>query len=285
MTDGERTGIPGVDALIDIADRERDEYWSLAAVSDAERTVARARQDELVDQQNAANRRLSAAEGRLTRAKKVGDPAKIVAARERYDAAYSEFQAISDAVIAEMHGIVGAGLERSGQMLEQMRRTWSAGDAVIDALAAPHPVRTGRDRELMSATGSRRVCLVSGFTPAGRGKHRACCTCGYRTTARVSQARALAALLAEHEQSDAVCALCGTDYRDRAGDRLAWRSHLDLVDDPAGGVFLACRGMPRACRDGAAQAQLHLDRAAFDSFGLDLPGPRLRLVADQEGSA
>lgn len=137
MTDGERTGIPGVDALIDIADRERDEYWSLAAVSDAERTVARARQDELVDQQNAANRRLSAAEGRLTRAKKAGDPTKIVAARERYDAAYSEFQAISDAVIAEMHGIVGAGLEHSGQMLEQMRRTWDAGDAVLDALTAP----------------------------------------------------------------------------------------------------------------------------------------------------
>ncbi|WP_280490341.1 hypothetical protein [Nocardia carnea] len=138
----------------------------------------------------------------------------------------------------------------------------------------------------MSATGSRRVCLPSGFTPSGGEWHRACCTCGYRTTARVSEARALAALLAEHEQSDPVCALCGTDYSGRAGDRLAWRLYLDLVDDPTGGVFLACRGMPRACGDGAAQNQLHLDRAAFDLFGLDLPRPRLRLVAGRrEGSA
>ncbi|WP_280490342.1 hypothetical protein [Nocardia carnea] len=147
MADGERTGIPVVDALIDIADRERDEFWSLAAVSDAEGTVARARQNELVDRQTAANRRLSAARGRLTRAQNAGDPAKIVAARKRYDAVYSEFQAISDAVIAEMHGIVGAGLEHSGQMLEQMRRTWTAGDAVIDALTAPtRPGPAGTER-------------------------------------------------------------------------------------------------------------------------------------------
>lgn len=147
MTDGERTGIPVVDALIDIADRERDEFWSLAAVSDAEATVARARQNELAEQQTAANRRLSAARGRLTKAKNAGDPAKIAAARKRYDAAYSEFQAISDAVITEMHGIVGAGLEHSGQMLEQMRRTWDAGDAVIDALATPaRPGPAGSER-------------------------------------------------------------------------------------------------------------------------------------------
>lgn len=137
----------------------------------------------------------------------------------------------------------------------------------------------------MSATGSRRVCLLAGYTPSGAAKHRACCTCGYRTTARASQQRALAALLADHEQSDPVCAVCFADYSNRAGGVFEWRSYLDLIDDPAGGMFLACRRLPRACRDGAAQNQLHLDRAAFDSFSLDLPGPRLRLVADQrEGS-
>ena len=131
---GGRTGIPEVDALIAAADHERDQYWALAAVSDAEGTVAAVRGSELVAQQKAASRRWSAAKGRLTRAQKDGDATKIAAARARYDAAYTELDAISAKVITELHGIAAAGLDRTGRQLDQMKRSADAGDAVLDAL-------------------------------------------------------------------------------------------------------------------------------------------------------
>ncbi|MCC3318440.1 hypothetical protein [Nocardia africana] len=49
MNDDSRTGIPEVDALIDAADREHGEFWSLTAVSDAEGTVAAVRQSDLAE--------------------------------------------------------------------------------------------------------------------------------------------------------------------------------------------------------------------------------------------
>ncbi|MCC3318441.1 hypothetical protein [Nocardia africana] len=84
--------------------------------------------------QTAARRRWSAAKGRLTRAQKDGSAEKIAEARQRCDAAYAEFDAISKAVITEMQSIVGAGLERNERLLGQARRSWDAGSAVIEAL-------------------------------------------------------------------------------------------------------------------------------------------------------
>ena len=101
---------------------------------DAEATVSAVRGSELAAQQKAASRRWSAAKGRLTRAQKDGDAVKIAAARTRFDAAYAEFDAISGKVIAELHGIAGASLDRAGGQLDQMKRSAAAGDAVLDAL-------------------------------------------------------------------------------------------------------------------------------------------------------
>ncbi|WP_067479357.1 hypothetical protein [Nocardia amamiensis] len=139
MSEADRTGIPRVDELIEVADRERGQFWALAALSDAEATVSAVRGSELAEAQRSARRRWSAAKGRLTRAQKDGNADKIADARKRCDAAYAEFDAISVAVIREMQGIVGAGLERNGEMLGQMRRSWDAGAAVIDALSPPEP--------------------------------------------------------------------------------------------------------------------------------------------------
>lgn len=120
-----------------------------------------------------------------------------------------------------------------------------------------------------------RVHLPGGFLPSG-ARVRAVCLCGWVTTPRVDQARALAALLDGHGHDEPVCVLCGKDYNDRPAQR--WRDGLQVLDDPSGGQFVVCRGMPRACQEGAAQRQVHLDRAAFEAFGAEPPRPRLRMV-------
>ncbi|MEH1124774.1 hypothetical protein [Micromonospora sp. CPCC 206061] len=123
----------------------------------------------------------------------------------------------------------------------------------------------------------RRVHLIDGLVPSG-GRVYAVCTCGARTTPRVSEDRALAALVEAHPLTEPKCALCGADHAGH--DWLALRSrYVQVVADPAtGDQFLACRGMPRSCQDGAAQRQLHLDRAAAEAFGLEPRPPAVRVV-------
>lgn len=121
----------------------------------------------------------------------------------------------------------------------------------------------------------RRAHLMAGFAPSGK-RVRAVCSCGEATTPRADQARALAALLAEHGTTRPQCASCGHDY-----DGLSWqqiRDALVVLDLGADGEFLACRGTPQRCREGAAQRQVHLDRAAFDGLGLTKPPPALRVL-------
>jgi hypothetical protein len=123
----------------------------------------------------------------------------------------------------------------------------------------------------------RRVHLIDGLAPSGR-KVYAVCSCGFRTTPRVSEGRALAALVQTHPLTDPTCALCGAEHAGHGW--LALRSrYVQILTDPAtGDEFLTCRGLPRSCRDGAAQRQLHLDRAAADAFGLEPRPPALRVV-------
>ena len=121
----------------------------------------------------------------------------------------------------------------------------------------------------------RRVHLMAGFAPSGR-RVRAVCSCGEATTPRASMQRALAALLAEHGTTRPRCVLCGRDY-----EGLSWqqvRDALVVLEDRLDGEFLACRDMPQSCRDGAAQRQVHLDRAAFDALGIEKPAPMLRVL-------
>jgi hypothetical protein len=121
----------------------------------------------------------------------------------------------------------------------------------------------------------RKVHLMAGFAPSGH-RVRAVCSCGEATTPRASQARALAALLAEHGTTRPRCALCGRDYEGLSWQRI--RDGLVVLDDRLDGEFLACRDMPRSCRDGAVQRQVHLDRAAFDALGIPKPSPVLRVL-------
>ncbi len=136
-------------------------------------------------------------------------------------------------------------------------------------------------------TSLRRVCLPWGFVPTGR-QVRAVCSCGFRGAARVDDERARNALLNLHGVNQPVCHLCGKDHSGHDWEEL--RRYVGIMTDPAtGDRFLVCRDMPRACRDGAAQRQLRLDRAAADELGASLPRPTLRLLgggsaSDRRGS-
>jgi len=124
----------------------------------------------------------------------------------------------------------------------------------------------------------RRVHLMNGFLPAGR-RVRAVCSCGYRTTPHTDEFRAREALATEHGQSQPRCAVCGRDYEGRPWQQIL--IDLQILTDPIDGEFLACRDAPPNCRDGAAQRQVHLDRAGFEQLGAEPPRPRLRLIRDE----
>ena len=128
----------------------------------------------------------------------------------------------------------------------------------------------------MTAYDQRRVHLMDGFAPSGR-RVRAACTCGVATTPRVNETRALDALQSDHGFTPPVCALCGHDYEGRTWLQIV-RHDLQILKDSIDGEFLACRDMPQACRDGADQRQMHLDREAFDAFGIPTQAPKLRVI-------
>jgi hypothetical protein len=86
------------------------------------------------------------------------------------------------------------------------------------------------------------VHWMSGFTPSG-SKSRAWCRCGYRTTPRADEDRALRALVAAHQLDTAECVLCGVTYAD-------WPDFdffLQVLKDPmTGDEFAICQD-PTAC--------------------------------------
>jgi len=138
-----RTGLPDVDPLIDVAEAEQARLDATIVVGQAEGVVAKVRQDDLLALQKAAYRRLSAAKGRLTRACKDGSAEKIAAARAQVEAANAEADAISDDAIEQLHDLSRARWEQLGDTMQQMRRSWDAGAAVIDALSRPGPSDRG----------------------------------------------------------------------------------------------------------------------------------------------
>lgn len=122
------------------------------------------------------------------------------------------------------------------------------------------------------------VHLPSGYLPVGK-KIRAVCACGWMTTPRATEDRALTALLQDHGWTAPICVLCEQDHQGHVGrDWAALRREVEILDDPRGGTFLVCRDSPQSCRDRADQRMLHLDRAAAEGFGIDVPRPRLRVV-------
>lgn len=131
--------------------------------------------------------------------------------------------------------------------------------------------------------------MRDGYGEVG-SRHRAYCSCGYSTTPRVSRQRAADALVAEHPMDPPVCVLCGRDRGPAVDPGGRWRD-LEILTVPPGGPasfdvaleagneqVLVCRTDKRACDDLAKQRMLHLDRAAFEGFGLEFEAPRLRAV-------
>ncbi|GLY55198.1 hypothetical protein [Lentzea sp. NBRC 102530] len=130
---------------------------------------------------------------------------------------------------------------------------------------------------MSNPAGPKRVHLPSGYLPSGK-RVRAGCWCGWITTPRVDQRRALEALLSEHGFTDPVCKLCGADYNGRSWDEILSR-HVEILTDPVNeDEFIVCRHLPQSCRDGATQRQLHLDQAAGAALGIEMPRPKLRLI-------
>ncbi len=130
---------------------------------------------------------------------------------------------------------------------------------------------------MTAAAGPVRVHLIDGLARSG-ARVRAVCTCGYATSPRANEERAVFALRVEHELTEPVCALCGTEHSGHDWQSLRSRYVQILTDPGTGDQFLTCRGLPRSCQDGAAQRQVHLDRAVAESFGIELRRPDLRIV-------
>ncbi|MDD4866189.1 MAG: hypothetical protein PHQ28_03385 [Mycobacterium sp.] len=138
---------PDVDALRAVRDAERAELNQRIAVMRQESGPTTERINQLAAEVKAARRRLSAAQGRLTRAEKTGDPEQIRIAQERLAVRSKEFDRLADANIRESQALTRAGLARLGGVLDQIGPTWAADAAVFDArygprLPADHPGRT-----------------------------------------------------------------------------------------------------------------------------------------------
>jgi hypothetical protein len=119
---------------------ERARLHELVVVGEAERAVADLRMAELKAAHDHAWRRHIAAKGLVTRARKDGSAERLAAAVDRERHAYTDFMTIGDATIEEMFAINSAGLERLGDLLDQVRRTWDADtDAVLRSRAANEP--------------------------------------------------------------------------------------------------------------------------------------------------
>jgi hypothetical protein len=109
------------------------------------------------------------------------------------------------------------------------------------------------------------------------------CHCGYTTTPRASEQRALQALHSEHGQQAETCDICHRDRHDPGARRPF--EHLRVITDPDNGdELLVCADDQQACNDAGRQLQVQLDRAAFDSLGIEMPRPRLRLIEGASGT-
>lgn len=115
-----------------VADVESARFDELRVVTAAESVVRSSRIAELAERQKAAYRRVSAARGRLTRARKDGSAEKIAKAARRLRELDAEANRIADDGIRESQHLISGGLENLGALLDQMGRTWDARSAITD---------------------------------------------------------------------------------------------------------------------------------------------------------
>jgi hypothetical protein len=109
----------------------------------------------------------------------------------------------------------------------------------------------------------KRLHFPTGYAPAGRGKVRAACHCGWTTTPRVDRRRAFQALLDDHGYTgagtiDPSCGICGYTMKARGNDlyftelRYPWEVFEPLMQDGRPYVTPAAEGQPHevyVCRD------------------------------------
>jgi hypothetical protein len=125
----------------------------------------------------------------------------------------------------------------------------------------------------------RRVHLLDGVGLPTKKGFRARCTCGWSTTPRASEERAIAALETEHGYQDPICALCGRDRSDTNLPHSRRQEHVRvLLDEATGDQLIVCRDDERTCLDLSRQRQVPLDRTALEGLGLEPPRPTLRVV-------
>lgn len=108
-------------------------------VMSAEREVTGARRADLAEAHRGARARWIAAKGRLTRAMKDGNAAKIAAAQEHERAAYAEFDHVSGAALDEMFTLNRSSLDNLGRVLNQIGPAWDAEAEVTRQIITPAP--------------------------------------------------------------------------------------------------------------------------------------------------
>lgn len=123
------------------AEAKRARLAEQQVVTSAENHVAHTRVHELAEQSTKAYRRIAAARGQLTKARKDGSADKIAAARKHLDEVAREFERINEAGLEQMHALNRAALDRVGETFDLMRETWDASARVIDAIGRQRPAR------------------------------------------------------------------------------------------------------------------------------------------------
>jgi hypothetical protein len=103
------------------------------AVMEADAPAAAARHAELAEQFRSAQRKVIAAKGRVTRARKTGDAAKLAAAEQHLTSAEADLARISDANLAEMQGIIRERLDKLGTVIGCIGEKQDAYGRFLDA--------------------------------------------------------------------------------------------------------------------------------------------------------
>jgi hypothetical protein len=126
-----------------IADAEQAKLNELMVITSAESVPRTSRIAELMEEQKKANRRVSAARGRLTRARKDGSAEKIGAAARQLRELEGEAWRIGDEAIRQSQEMMSGGLANTGAVLDQMGRAWEAQAAVTETHRDPDPGQAG----------------------------------------------------------------------------------------------------------------------------------------------
>lgn len=125
------------------------------------------------------------------------------------------------------------------------------------------------------------VHIPVGFHRIGRGV-RALCRCGWMTTPRVSQSRALAAMAREHGCTRPSCAMCGRDrspMRYTSVDETWLQMHCNLRIEtygPADSEMLVCSTDLDYCHDMQRRKRRAIE--SLDPFAGPKPEPAVGKV-------